>query len=207
MNAHSCSPRCWPGGRSRSPPLSGSCRCSFMPGFLALQARVHAGSEAPRPRSTWWVIGGALRPPRGCRGGGGRRSDLAVAARVHGAARPVPRRSTKRRGELVLVGAEGAWRPVLARLLARAGRPVARRCRSPHRWWPSTPPYAVDRAFKAGDGANGAARRPTGLGRYLVLVHRDDLGEEPEQLLLADRRDPRRPSPRGRLAVGSRPCL
>jgi hypothetical protein len=26
-----------------------------------------------------------------------------------------------------------------------------------------------------------------GLGRYLVLVHRDDLGEEPEHVLLADR--------------------
>jgi hypothetical protein len=26
-----------------------------------------------------------------------------------------------------------------------------------------------------------------GLGRYLVLVHRHDLGEEPEHVLLADR--------------------
>jgi len=26
-----------------------------------------------------------------------------------------------------------------------------------------------------------------GLGRYLVLVHRHDLGEEPEHLLLSDR--------------------
>ena len=85
----------------------------------------------------------------------------------------------KRRGELVLVKAdETPGRPALGgyslqlvdRLLyvVAAATGGLRRVRG-------------DRTFRL-DGAHGSVRR-RGLGRYLVLVHRHDLGEEPEHLL------------------------
>ena len=90
----------------------------------------------------------------------------------------------KRRGELVLVGADEApGRPVLDgyslglvdRLLyagaaATAGAYAAYAVTAHSTWMALTIPFVVG-----------------GLVRYLVLVHRDDLGEEPEHLLLADR--------------------
>ena len=90
----------------------------------------------------------------------------------------------KRRGELVLVHAdETPGRPVLGGyslrlvdrllwLVAAATAVVyavyAVTAHSP--WMALTVPFVV-----------------VGLGRYLVLVHRHDLGEEPEHLLVADR--------------------
>ena len=90
----------------------------------------------------------------------------------------------KRRGELVLVHAEETpGRPALGgysltlvdRLLnvvatATAGAYAAYAVTAHSAWMALTLPFVV-----------------LGLGRYLVLVHRHDLGEEPEQLLLADR--------------------
>ncbi len=90
----------------------------------------------------------------------------------------------KRRGELVLVNAEEApGRPALGgyslrlvdRLLsvvavATTGAYAAYAVTAHSAWMALTIPFVV-----------------AGLGRYLVLVHRHDLGEEPEQLLLADR--------------------
>jgi len=90
----------------------------------------------------------------------------------------------KRRGELVLVHAEETpGRPALGgysltlvdRLLnvvatATAGAYAAYAVTAHSAWMALTVPFVV-----------------LGLGRYLVLVHRHDLGEEPEQLLLADR--------------------
>jgi 4-hydroxybenzoate polyprenyltransferase len=91
----------------------------------------------------------------------------------------------KRRGELVLVGAEETpGRPVLAgyslRLVDRlvAVVAVATVCA-----------YALY-TFFARDSIAMAATIPFvafGVARYLVLVHRHDLGEEPENVLLADR--------------------
>jgi 4-hydroxybenzoate polyprenyltransferase len=90
----------------------------------------------------------------------------------------------KRRGELVLVSTAGTpGRPVLDgyslplvdRLLnavaaATAGAYVVYAVTAHSAWMALTAPFVV-----------------AGLARYLVLVHRHDLGEEPEQLLLADR--------------------
>jgi 4-hydroxybenzoate polyprenyltransferase len=90
----------------------------------------------------------------------------------------------KRRGELVLVHAEETpGRPALGgyslslvdRLLsvvavATAGAYSVYAVTAHSAWMALTVPFVV-----------------LGLGRYLVLVHRDDLGEEPEHLLLADR--------------------
>jgi len=90
----------------------------------------------------------------------------------------------KRRGELVLVNAEETpGRPALGgyslrlvdRLLsvvavATTGAYAAYAVTAHSAWMALTIPFVV-----------------AGLGRYLVLVHRHDLGEEPEQLLLADR--------------------
>ena len=90
----------------------------------------------------------------------------------------------KRRGELVLVSAaETPGRPSLGgyslslvdRLLyvvaaATAAAYAAYTVTAHSAWMALTAPLVV-----------------VGLGRYLVLVHRHDLGEEPEQLLLADR--------------------
>ncbi len=90
----------------------------------------------------------------------------------------------KRRGELVLVSAaETPGRPSLGgyslslvdRLLyvvaaATAAAYAAYAVTAHSAWMALTAPLVV-----------------VGLGRYLVLVHRHDLGEEPEQLLLADR--------------------
>lgn len=90
----------------------------------------------------------------------------------------------KRRGELVLVSAEETpGRPSLGgyslslvdRLLnvvaaTTAGVYVAYAVTAHSAWMALTAPLVV-----------------VGLGRYLVLVHRHDLGEEPEQLLVADR--------------------
>jgi 4-hydroxybenzoate polyprenyltransferase len=90
----------------------------------------------------------------------------------------------KRRGELVLVHAEetpgrealdGYSLALVDRLLnvvaaATAGAYVAYTVTAHSAWMALTAPFVV-----------------LGLGRYLVLVHRDDLGEEPEQVLLADR--------------------
>ena len=90
----------------------------------------------------------------------------------------------KRRGELVLVSAEETpGRPVLDgyslqlvdRLLnvvaiATAGAYAAYTVTAHSAWLALTVPFVV-----------------AGLGRYLLLVHRDDLGEEPEHVLLTDR--------------------
>jgi 4-hydroxybenzoate polyprenyltransferase len=90
----------------------------------------------------------------------------------------------KRRGELVLVSAdETPGRPALGgyslrlvdRLLnvvatATAGAYAAYAVTAHSAWMALTIPFVM-----------------VGLGRYLVLVHRHDLGEEPEHLLLADR--------------------
>jgi len=90
----------------------------------------------------------------------------------------------KRRGELVLVDADAApGRPVLGgyslslvdRLLyavaaATAAVYAAYAVTAHSAWMALTIPFVV-----------------AGLTRYLLLVHRHDLGEEPEQLLLADR--------------------
>ena len=90
----------------------------------------------------------------------------------------------KRRGELVLVHAEETpGRPALGgysltlvdRLLnvvatATAGAYAAYAVTAHSAWMALTVPFVV-----------------LGLGRYLVLVHRHDLGEEPEHVLLADR--------------------
>ena len=90
----------------------------------------------------------------------------------------------KRRGELVLVHAEetpgrealgGYSLALVDRLLnvvaaATAGAYVAYAVTAHSAWMALTAPFVV-----------------LGLGRYLVLVHRDDLGEEPEHVLLADR--------------------
>jgi 4-hydroxybenzoate polyprenyltransferase len=90
----------------------------------------------------------------------------------------------KRRGELVLVSAdETPGRPALGgyslelvdRLLgvvaaATAGAYAVYAVTAHSAWMALTVPLVV-----------------AGLGRYLVLVHRDDLGEEPEHVLLADR--------------------
>jgi 4-hydroxybenzoate polyprenyltransferase len=90
----------------------------------------------------------------------------------------------KRRGELVLVHAdETPGRPALGgysltlvdRLLyavaaATSAAYAAYAVTAHSAWMALTIPFVV-----------------VGLGRYLVLVHRHDLGEEPEHLLLADR--------------------
>jgi 4-hydroxybenzoate polyprenyltransferase len=90
----------------------------------------------------------------------------------------------KRRGELVLVSAEetpgrpalgGYSLPLVDRLLnvvaaATAGAYAAYAVTAHSAWMALTIPFVV-----------------AGLGRYLVLVHRHDLGEEPEHVLLADR--------------------
>ena len=90
----------------------------------------------------------------------------------------------KRRGELVLVGAEEApGRPVLERyslrLVDRLLAVVASATVVAYAvyavtahtvWMALTVPFVV-----------------FGLGRYLVLVHRHELGEEPENVLLSDR--------------------
>ena len=90
----------------------------------------------------------------------------------------------KRRGELVLVSAEEApGRPVLDgyslrlvdRLLylcavATVGAYAAYAVTAHSAWMALTIPFVIG-----------------GLVRYLILVHRHDLGEEPEHLLLADR--------------------
>ena len=90
----------------------------------------------------------------------------------------------KRRGELMLVSAEETpGRPVLDgyslrlvdRLLnvvaaATAGAYAAYAITAHSAWMALTVPFVVG-----------------GLGRYLVLVHRHDLGEEPEHVLLTDR--------------------
>jgi 4-hydroxybenzoate polyprenyltransferase len=90
----------------------------------------------------------------------------------------------KRRGELVLVNAdETPGRSVLDgytlgfvdRLLnvvavATAGAYAAYAVTAPSAWMALTIPFVV-----------------AGLARYLVLVHRHELGEEPENVLLADR--------------------
>ena len=90
----------------------------------------------------------------------------------------------KRRGELVLVGAEATpGRPVLEgyslRLvdpllngvaLATAGAYLAYALTAHSAWLAGTVAFVV-----------------FGLGRYLVLVHRHELGEEPENVLLSDR--------------------
>jgi 4-hydroxybenzoate polyprenyltransferase len=90
----------------------------------------------------------------------------------------------KRRGELVLVSADEApGRPVLdgyslrlvewllyAGAAATAGAYAVYAVTAHSAWMALTIPFVVG-----------------GLARYLVLVHRDDLGEEPEHLLLADR--------------------
>jgi hypothetical protein len=95
-----------------------------------------------------------------------------------------PSRLAKRRGELVLVSADAMpGRPALGgyslelldRLLgvvaaAPAGAYGVYAVTAHSAWMALTVPLVV-----------------AGLGRYLVLVHRDDLGEEPEQVLLADR--------------------
>jgi 4-hydroxybenzoate polyprenyltransferase len=90
----------------------------------------------------------------------------------------------KRRGELVLVGAEATpGRPVLEgyslRLvdpllngvaIATAGAYLAYALTAHSPWLAGTAAFVV-----------------FGLGRYLVLVHRHELGEEPENVLLSDR--------------------
>jgi len=90
----------------------------------------------------------------------------------------------KRRGELVLVNAEetpgraslgGYSLSLVDRLLngvaaATAGAYAAYAVTAHSAWMALTVPFVV-----------------VGLGRYLVLVHRHDLGEEPEHLLLSDR--------------------
>ncbi len=90
----------------------------------------------------------------------------------------------KRRGELVLVGAEETpGRPVLERYSLRlvdrllavvASATVAAYAAytvaAHSAWMALTVPFVV-----------------FGLGRYLVLVHRHELGEEPENVLLSDR--------------------
>ena len=90
----------------------------------------------------------------------------------------------KRRGELVLVNAEetpgrpalGGYSPSLVDGLlnvvaaATAGAYVAYAVTAHSAWMAVTAPFVI-----------------SGLGRYLVLVHRHDLGEEPEHLLVADR--------------------
>jgi 4-hydroxybenzoate polyprenyltransferase len=90
----------------------------------------------------------------------------------------------KRRGELVLVGAEetpgrpalgGYSLPLVDRLLyavaaATASAYAAYAVTAHSAWMALTVPFVV-----------------AGLARYLVLVHRHDLGEEPEHLLLSDR--------------------
>ena len=90
----------------------------------------------------------------------------------------------KRRGELVLVGAEETpGRPVLERYSLRlvdrllavvASATVvayaAYAVTAHSAWMALTVPFVV-----------------FGLGRYLVLVHRHELGEEPENVLLSDR--------------------
>jgi 4-hydroxybenzoate polyprenyltransferase len=90
----------------------------------------------------------------------------------------------KRRGELVLVSAdETPGRPalggyslrVLDRLLAAVATATAAAyavyaVTAHSAWMALTVPFVV-----------------VGLGRYLLLVHRRDLGEEPEHVLLADR--------------------
>jgi 4-hydroxybenzoate polyprenyltransferase len=90
----------------------------------------------------------------------------------------------KRRGELVLVNAAetpgraslgGYSLSLVDRLLnvvaaATAGAYAAYAVTAHSAWMALTVPFVV-----------------IGLGRYLVLVHRHDLGEEPEHLLLSDR--------------------
>ncbi len=78
----------------------------------------------------------------------------------------------KRRGELVLVGAEEApGRPVLERYSLRlVDRLLAVVASANTAWMALTVPFVV-----------------FGLARYLVLVHRHELGEEPENVLLSDR--------------------
>jgi 4-hydroxybenzoate polyprenyltransferase len=90
----------------------------------------------------------------------------------------------KRRGELVLVGAEATpGRPVLEgyslRLVdpllngvavAAAGAYLVYALTAHSPWLAATVAFVV-----------------FGLGRYLVLVHRHELGEEPENVLLSDR--------------------
>lgn len=90
----------------------------------------------------------------------------------------------KRRGELMLVSAEetpgrpvldGYSLPLVDRLLnavaaATAGAYSAYAITAHSAWMALTVPFVV-----------------AGLGRYLVLVHRHDLGEEPEHVLLSDR--------------------
>jgi 4-hydroxybenzoate polyprenyltransferase len=90
----------------------------------------------------------------------------------------------KRRGELILVNAaETPGRPVLDgytlgfvdRLVnvvavATAGAYAAYAVTAHSAWMALTVPFVV-----------------AGLGRYLVLVHRHELGEEPENVLLTDR--------------------
>jgi 4-hydroxybenzoate polyprenyltransferase len=90
----------------------------------------------------------------------------------------------KRRGELVLVGAEATpGRPVLEgyslRLVdpllngvafATCGAYLAYALTAHSPWLAATAVFVV-----------------FGLGRYLVLVHRHELGEEPENVLLSDR--------------------
>jgi 4-hydroxybenzoate polyprenyltransferase len=90
----------------------------------------------------------------------------------------------KRRGELVLVSADATpGRPALGgyslglvdRVLgavaaATAGTYAAYTVTAHSAWMALTVPFVV-----------------CGIGRYLLLVHRHDLGEEPEQVLVADR--------------------
>ena len=131
-----------------------------------------------------------LRDPRGRGRRGGRRAHLALAAALHRAARALPRA-----GEA-------------------AGRARARGAGRRRRAAPSLSGYSlglVDQLVTVVAAAtivsyslytfgseHSTAMMATipfvvfGLFRYLLLVHRDDLGEEPEQILLCGPPDPGR---------------
>ena len=112
-----------------------------------------------------------------------RRPDLDVAARLHGAARALPRPRQAAQPSSCSWEAPGAG-PRSARLvLPRHARPRARCLRVV-----ATGVYAVY-TFNAPLVAD-AGDDPFvvfGVFRYLMLVRRRELGEEPEEILLSDR--------------------
>ena len=120
------------------------------------------------------VIARAVRDPRGGGCGRGRRADLAVAARLHRAARALPRARQAARPSSSLVGAERDARAGRARgLLALARRPAARRA-SPARPSSRTRPTRSRRAVVARRSSSRFRSSSSGSSATCSSLHRHD---------------------------------